>query len=1628
MKRIKRIFALYLVICIALSCTITMPVTKTEVSGAVGTVTTATMQANDMLNSLMEEYTTFVFMRNKQMGGSHYAYTEAVSDEMNNPGAPDGVEYNFAPGSEMVLLELIKNGSTITRRETVLLESTDGVLRDPDVSEDGTKVLFSWKKNSTDDYHLYEYDLATAKTTQLTFGSGVADIEPQYLPNGKIVFSSTRIIQTVDCWITPVSNIYVCDADGKNITRLGYDQVHTTFPTVTSDGRVLYTRWDYNDRSQMYVQGFFQMFPDGTNQTEVYGNNSNFPTTLLHVRDIPGVSDKYIAIATGHHTYQAGKLVLVDTSLGRNGGDSISFVVNDGSSTKNNNIDAYGQSGALYKYPYAVNDNLFIVSHCQSGWASDKRSTPFGLYLFDAKGNKTELVPGNSSLPATQIVPVATRTLFERASMVNYAKETGTYYIGNVYEGDGLKGVEKGVAKYIRVVALDYRTYAIGATIGSGTGTSDPYTPVSTGNGAWDVKRVLGIVPIEADGSALFEVPSETPVYFQVLDENGDAIQSMRSWSTLMPGETFSCVGCHEDKNTVPPAASTTTMAMAKGVQKLQADFWMTGEYYEDYDPYKDSKGFDYLEEVQPILDKSCVECHNNTDMAYSVTNATAMEGVNAVIKNQQNLINKGASWKYRMSAANDAPAGWNTLNFDDSGWASAQAPFGDRDNYVTSWTGDSKYIWIRKTFNITDLASYEDATFYFDTFYDDNPRFYINGNLVYTDTQGEPWVNGYTKINIGDEIHKYLVEGTNVVAIQCSNDTGGRQIDTALVVSKLDREEVKLLGERSQWKYRMSASYDVAGDWYTKNFNDSGWATSGAPFGDRENVATSWTGDNKYIWIRNTFNVSNLSKYRNYRIRFKTYYDDNPQFYINGNLVFTDTVGNPWVDGYVTVTLDANAMNYLVEGTNTIAIQCSNDTGGRQIDTGIYFVEYPGQGQELLPTRASGWKYVINSKPASNWMNEGFNDSSWNTGNAPFGSINSYSTYWSGDNSDIWLRKTFNISDYSAIEDMKMYLNIFYDEDPTVYINGKEVFKASGYLTEYKEYGLLTAYTSYLKKGTNTIAIHAHNSTGGLYIDAGLTVKNSVGEPVSFEGTNIIGARMKRYFPLSYLVLTNSVPSGRNWIGNSTNSYTNWISSMSQCEMLDPYQYGAVNSNIIKLIRAGHGNLTEEEIRTIAAWIDLGVPAYGTYDANNAWAGNGIRWAEQYTNKREFYDMLNDYSRLALASGGDILGEDISIVYKAANGSNYSIKDAGLATLYVGKAFSSGDKVTITLPAGEKYLMVCLNSMMGEELVYVPNGTFTYTVPSNLNVYPATFKNAVTNTITARIPTSEELTETRNLAQNIYDLSGTSGVYPHASARSEYQSNPQFLSRNAIDGFTANTGHGDYPYQSWGPDHQDGYQWINVDFGREVYVNEVELYIRADFPHDVHYTSAVLEFSDGTQKTVSMKNTKEGQTFKFDTVKTSYVKVKELVPADTSTSVWEGLTEVKAYGYVQEAVDEDTCSWNVDEANSIIYGLATNTTVDEFKAGFTVDVVVSKNGQETSDGLIGTGMTVVYEGTTYTIVVSEDLNGDGQKTVSDVVKLRGCVSSGATTIQIKAGDLTGDSRITEADVTKLRSNIMEAN
>ncbi len=177
--------------------------------------------------------------------------------------------------------------------------------------------------------------------------------------------------------------------------------------------------------------------------------------------------------------------------------------------------------------------------------------------------------------------------------MVDYRKTSGTCFLQDIYVGPGLAGVPRGAIKRLRAIALEYRAAGVGWSYNDGpAGNALVCTPISIGNGSWDAKTVLGEATVYPDGSAFFTLPVRKPIYFQAIDERGCAVQTMRSWLTLQPGEAVSCVGCHESKNETPPGVGAgPSMAMKAGPQDLM--------------PFQGPRrGFSFAREIQPILDR----------------------------------------------------------------------------------------------------------------------------------------------------------------------------------------------------------------------------------------------------------------------------------------------------------------------------------------------------------------------------------------------------------------------------------------------------------------------------------------------------------------------------------------------------------------------------------------------------------------------------------------------------------------------------------------------------------------------------------------------------------------------------------------------------------------------------------------------------------------------------------------------------------------------------------------------------------------------------------------------------------------------------------------------------------------
>ena len=598
----------------------------------------------------------FIYTKHFVLGGlEQWAQTAEVSDEQVqwHTGA-------FRKGAQLCLASIGEDGRVSNQ---VLLETTEGLIRDPCLSFDAKRLFFSMRQNfQTDDYHLYSMDLATKAVRQITFSPEVdgqklpcCDVEPCLTADGWLVFQSTRSCHICDCVPRIALNLYRCDVNGNCLHRLAFDQVSTAYPQLLNDGRVIYTRWEYQDRNAYYQQPLFVMNPDGTGQTAVYANNSIYPASVIHARGIPN-SSKIIAVISGHHVLQEGKLAIIDPAKGSEGNSGIEYVAGaspDGSPGRQPSrvkqidpvknpekfvygfYDKCGQIGSLWQYPYALDEDHYLVSFNPEGcyFSRGCDRVPYGVYYMTSDGRR-ELLAFDWNISCGQAVPVMARqTPSVRPSQIDWRQSFGRFYVQDIYSGPGLKGIARGTVKRIRVVALEYRAAAMAESNQSGIlGSSRTTTPIAIDNGSQDAKHVLGEIDIGSDGGAYFEVPARNAVYFQLIDEKGRCVQTMRSWTMVQPGEFFGCVGCHENKRetgraTVGPNAvgriQLKKLEPFAGLppypllEKLEKEGALAnvsnflGVHAPcSLDPKASVDGFSYTQIVQPILDKHCVACH----------------------------------------------------------------------------------------------------------------------------------------------------------------------------------------------------------------------------------------------------------------------------------------------------------------------------------------------------------------------------------------------------------------------------------------------------------------------------------------------------------------------------------------------------------------------------------------------------------------------------------------------------------------------------------------------------------------------------------------------------------------------------------------------------------------------------------------------------------------------------------------------------------------------------------------------------------------------------------------------------------------------------------------------------------
>ena len=447
-----------------------------------------------------------------------------------------------------------------TGEETVLLDDPQGSIRDPQLHYDGTKILFCYRQGGSRYFHLHEINVDGSGLRQITDGD-FDDLEPIYLPQGDILFCSSRCNRWVQCWFTQVAVLYRCDADGRNIHPVSCNVEQDNTPWMMPNGRLLYMRWEYVDRSRVRFHHLWTSNPDGTGAM-IYFGNMHGSTVMLDAKPIPGTNKVVSIFSPGHGRKEhAGQIAVVDTDAGPDDRSMVQYVDPD----KNN-----------YRDPYPLSDDLFLVAENNRLLLIDSSGHTEEIYRTDEPSMMLHEPRPLRSRPREPVIPLRSRQ----------DAATGRLILSDVTHGRNMDGVKRGEIKKLLVLE----------TLPKPVNFSGTMEPISLG-GTFTLPRILGTVPVEADGSAYMEVPALRPLFFVALDENEMSVKRMQSFTSVMPNETSSCVGCHEHRTNAPHTTSNL-MALDRPPSKIE--------------PIAEVPGvFDFPRDIQPILDAHCVKCHN---------------------------------------------------------------------------------------------------------------------------------------------------------------------------------------------------------------------------------------------------------------------------------------------------------------------------------------------------------------------------------------------------------------------------------------------------------------------------------------------------------------------------------------------------------------------------------------------------------------------------------------------------------------------------------------------------------------------------------------------------------------------------------------------------------------------------------------------------------------------------------------------------------------------------------------------------------------------------------------------------------------------------------------------------------
>ncbi|HEX2959936.1 MAG TPA: hypothetical protein VHO70_24080, partial [Chitinispirillaceae bacterium] len=519
---------------------------------------TAAQQLNReiMMASPELDFTDLIFIERGIVGPGSEIDGDHMCDQYYGHNARAGggmfILKNFAASPQKVN---IMSGLIVPDGTNKGKQMSSGTFLSPDLSFDGKTIVFAWssggreKWKTENRFNIFSVNIDGTNLKRLTDGN-FDDIHPCWLPSGRIVFISTRRTGYGRCHgrSVPTYTLYSMKPDGSDMICISYHETNEWHPSVDNNGALIFSRWDYIDRDFSAAHHLWFCNPDGTNPRS-WGGNYSFPLNTLGAgpfkdersarpwaeyngRAIPNSTSKVIATAGPHHGQAFGSLVLIDFDIpDDNRMAQITRITPDAPFPEGSTA---WRAGYVYGTAWPLSVNSYLCNYNNT------------LILLNKSGSKQELYKTTSDPNLRPIYPIPLRSRTKPPALAvktcqgerwtpNAPK--ATLSVLNVNITDDYGKLPAGVTvKSMRIIQALAKCTPLADNPRIGYGAQD------------NARMVLGTVPVESDGSVYCEAPVGKPIYFQLLDDKGMALQSMRSVTFVHPGEQLTCTGCHENK------------------------------------------------------------------------------------------------------------------------------------------------------------------------------------------------------------------------------------------------------------------------------------------------------------------------------------------------------------------------------------------------------------------------------------------------------------------------------------------------------------------------------------------------------------------------------------------------------------------------------------------------------------------------------------------------------------------------------------------------------------------------------------------------------------------------------------------------------------------------------------------------------------------------------------------------------------------------------------------------------------------------------------------------------------------------------------------------------------------------